>query len=279
MTLEEGLGTKKTLMVVKEVEFGVYLGNSPEKVLLPKKQVPEGVEVGDPIEVFLYKDSSDRLIATTNEPKIMLGELAVLTVAATGGIGAFLDWGLEKDLLLPFREQTAPLKKGDQILVALYIDKSQRLCATMKVYERLRTDSPYKVDDQVEGIIYELSDNFGVFVAVDNLYSALIPKREAFGKLRVGDRVKARVVKVKEDGKLDLSVREKAFLQMDADADLIMKRMEEYGGSLPFTDKADPELIKKEFDLSKNAFKRAIGRLLKEGKIEIREKSIEILNK
>ena len=279
MTLEEGLGTKKTLMVVKEVEFGVYLGNSQEKVLLPKKQVPEGVEVGDPIEVFLYKDSSDRLIATTNEPKIMLGELAVLTIAATGGIGAFLDWGLEKDLLLPFREQTAPLKKGDQILVALYIDKSQRLCATMKVYERLRTDSPYKVDDQVEGIIYELSDNFGVFVAVDNLYSALIPKREAFGKLRVGDRVKARVVKVKEDGKLDLSVREKAFLQMDADADLIMKRMEEYGGSLPFTDKADPELIKKEFDLSKNAFKRAIGRLLKEGKIEIREKSIEILNK
>ena len=277
MTLE--VGTKKTLMVVKEVEFGVYLGNSQEKVLLPKKQVPEGVEVGDPIEVFLYKDSSDRLIATTNEPKIMLGELAVLTVAATGGIGAFLDWGLEKDLLLPFREQTAPLKKGDQILVALYIDKSQRLCATMKVYERLRTDSPYKVDDQVEGIIYELSDNFGVFVAVDNLYSALIPKREAFGKLRVGDRVKARVVKVKEDGKLDLSVREKAFLQMDADADLIMKRMEEYGGSLPFTDKADPELIKKEFDLSKNAFKRAIGRLLKEGKIEIREKSIEILNK
>lgn len=279
MTLEEGLGTKKTLMVVKEVEFGVYLGNSQEKVLLPKKQVPEGVEVGDPIEVFLYKDSSDRLIATTNEPKIMLGELAVLTVAATGGIGAFLDWGLEKDLLLPFREQTAPLKKGDQILVALYIDKSQRLCATMKVYERLRTDSPYKVDDQVEGIIYELSDNFGVFVAVDNLYSALIPKREAFGKLRVGDRVKARVVKVKEDGKLDLSVREKAFLQMDVDADLIMKRMEEYGGSLPFTDKADPELIKKEFDLSKNAFKRAIGRLLKEGKIEIHEKSIEILNK
>ena len=279
MTLEEGLGTKKTLMVVKEVEFGVYLGNSQEKVLLPKKQVPEGVEVGDPIEVFLYKDSSDRLIATTNEPKIMLGELAVLTVAATGGIGAFLDWGLEKDLLLPFREQTAPLKKGDQILVALYIDKSQRPCDTMNVYERLRTDSPYKVDDKVEGIIYELSDNFGVFVAVDNLYSALIPKREAFGKLRVGDRVKARVVKVKEDGKLDLSVREKAFLQMDADADLIMKRMEEYGGSLPFTDKADPELIKKEFDLSKNAFKRAIGRLLKEGKIEIREKSIEILNK
>ena len=278
------LGKKQELTVVKIVDFGVYLGEKigageKERVLLPKKQVPEGTGEGDVLTVFIYKDSSDRLIATTREPVAELGQLAVLKVAAVGKIGAFLDWGLEKDLLLPFREQTAPLKKGDQILVALYIDKSQRLCATMKVYERLRTDSPYKVDDQVEGIIYELSDNFGVFVAVDNLYSALIPKREAFGKLRVGDRVKARVVKVKEDGKLDLSVREKAFLQMDADADLIMKRMEEYGGSLPFTDKADPELIKKEFDLSKNAFKRAIGRLLKEGKIEIREKSIEILNK
>ncbi len=122
-----------------------------------------------------------------------------------------------------------------------------------------------KKDDHVEGIIYETSDNFGVFVAVDNCYSALIPKREAFGRLKVGDRVSARVLKVREDGKLDLSVREKAFLQMDADAAMIMKRMEEYGGKLPFNDKADPEVIKQEFGLSKNAFKRAVGRLLKEG--------------
>lgn len=279
MALTDNLGKKVRLMVVKEVEFGVYLGNSQEKVLLPKKQVPRGIEIGDPVEVFLYKDSSDRLIATTSEPKITLGELTVLRVVDTGRIGAFLDWGLEKDLLLPFREQTAKIKKGDEVLVALYIDKSGRLCATMKVYDKLQSDSPYQKDDQVEGTVYEISDNFGVFVAVDNRYSALIPKREAFGKLRVGDHVHARVVKVKEDGKLDLSVREKAFLQMDADADLIMKRMEAYGGSLPFTDKAEPELIKKEFGLSKNAFKRAVGRLLKEGKIQISEKHIEIRKK
>lgn len=275
MALSDNLGKKVRLMIVKEVEFGVYLGNSQEKVLLPKKQVPRGVEAGDPVEVFLYKDSSDRLIATTSEPKIMLGELAVLTVADVGKIGAFLDWGLEKDLLLPFREQTAKVKKGDEVLAALYVDKSGRLCATMKVYDRLRQDSPYQKDDEVEGIIYDTSDNFGVFVAVDDCYSALIPKREAFGSLKVGERIHARVTKVKEDGKLDLAVRKKAFLQMDTDVQTILERMEEYGGRLPFTDKADPERIKKEFGMSKNAFKRAVGRLLKEERIEICEKSIE----
>ncbi len=275
MVLSDNLGKKVRLMIVKEVEFGVYLGNSQEKVLLPKKQVPRGVEAGDPVEVFLYKDSSDRLIATTSEPKITLGELAVLTVADVGKIGAFLDWGLEKDLLLPFREQTAKVKKGDEVLAALYVDKSGRLCATMKVYDRLRQDSPYQKDDEVEGIIYDTSDNFGVFVAVDDCYSALIPKREAFGSLKVGERIHARVTKVKEDGKLDLAVRKKAFLQMDTDVQTILERMEEYGGRLPFTDKADPERIKKEFGMSKNAFKRAVGRLLKEERIEICEKSIE----
>ena len=280
MGLTDYLGKKRRLMIVKEVEFGVYLGNKDDKVLLPKKQVPKDVEVGDPVEVFLYKDSSDRLIATTQEPKITLDKLAVLKVADTGRIGAFLDWGLEKDLLLPFKEQTAKVKKGDQVLVALYVDKSERLCATMKVYEKLETDSPYKKDDHVEGIVYERSDNFGVFVAVDNKYSALIPKREAYGgHLQVGDKVHARVIKVREDGKLDLSVREKAFIQMDADAELIVKRMEEQGGKLPFTDKADPEKIKKELGLSKNAFKRAVGRLLKENKVIITEKSIEFPHK
>lgn len=276
MTLVENLGKKVRLMIVKQVDFGVYLGNSQEKVLLPKKEVPKGAELGDPVEVFLYKDSSDRLIATTGEPKITLGELKVLKVADTGKIGAFLDWGLPKDLLLPFREQTGKVKKGDEILVSLYVDKSDRLCATMKVYEKLRQDPPYQKDDRVEGIIYDSSDNFGMFVAVDDCYSALIPKREVFGDMRVGDRIQARVVRVKEDGKMDLAVREKAFMQMDADAKMVLKKIQENGGRMPFTDKAEPERIKKEFGLSKNAFKRAVGRLLKEGKIKIGEKSIEI---
>lgn len=274
MRLEELLGKKRTLMVVKKVDFGVYLGTNEERVLLPKKQVPRDIEIGDPIEVFLYKDSSDRLIATTNTPKITLDELAVLEVADTAKIGAFLNWGLEKDLLLPFKEQTSKVKKGNKVLVALYIDKSGRLCATMKVYPKLRTDHSYQKDDQVQGIIYDKSDNFGMFVAVDNRYSALIPKREAFGDLKVGDVVDARVAKVRDDGKMDLSVRKKAFMQMDDDATMILRRIEEYGGKLPFTDKADPEIIDKEFGMSKNAFKRAVGRLLKEKKIKITEKNI-----
>ncbi|MGN1267433.1 MAG: S1 RNA-binding domain-containing protein [Dorea sp.] len=276
MRLEERLGKKSTLMIVKKVDFGVYLGTNEERVLLPKKQVPKGLEIGDPVEVFLYKDSSDRLIATTNTPKITLGELAVLEVEDTARIGAFLNWGLEKDLLLPFKEQTSKVKKGDKVLVALYVDKTGRLCATMKVYEKLRTDSPYQKDDQVQGIIYDSSENFGMFVAVDNCYSALIPKREAFGDLKVGDMIEARVTKVKEDGKLDLSPRKKAFLQMDEDAQMVFARIQEYGGKLPFNDKADPELIKKEFGLSKNAFKRAVGRLLKERKVKITDKGITL---
>lgn len=279
MRLTDELGKRRMLTIVKKVDFGVYLGTKEERVLLPKKEVPAGAEAGDPVEVFLYKDSDDRLIATTAVPGITLGELAVLTVKDTGRIGAFLDWGLPKDLLLPFKEQTAKVKKGDQVLVSLYVDKSGRLCATMKVYGLLRTDAPYKKDDTVEGIIYDTSDNFGVFVAVDNCYSALIPKREAYGKLCVGDKVHGRVVKVREDGKLDLSVREKAFLQMDTDAQMIMEKMKQKGGKLLFTDKAETELIKRELGLSKSAFKRAVGRLLKERRIRITENSIEILEK
>ena len=131
----------------------------------------------------------------------------------------------------------------------------------------------------MQGTVYEISDNFGVFVAVDDRYSGLIPKREDFGNLKVGDKITARVTKVREDGKLNLSVRKKAFLQMEDDAQTLLKRLKMSGGKLPFTDKSDAELIKKEFGFSKNAFKRAVGRLLKEQKIRINEKGIEILEK
>lgn len=272
--MELTLGKKQVLTIVKQVEFGVYLGTEKEKVLLPKKQVPEGAEPGDPVEVFLYKDSQDRLIATTNTPLLTLGELAVLEVAETGKYGAFLKWGLEKDLFLPFKEQTSRVKKGDKCLVTLYVDKSQRLCATMRVYELLRKDSEYKKDDMVTGIVYETSRQFGAFVAVDNQFSALIPRRELFREIPVGTIVHARVTSVKEDGKLDLSLREKAFVQMDADAEMIYEKMKSQNGMIPFTDKAEPEMIKREFGMSKAAFKRAVGRLLKAGKIEIGEQKI-----
>ncbi len=271
------LGEKQTLVVIKKVDFGVYLAEkqgSEEKVLLPQKQVPEGTDLGSSLEVFIYKDSDDRLIATTSDPKIMLGDVRVLKVKETTRIGAFMDWGLEKDVLLPFKEQTAKVKAGDDVLCAMYIDKSSRLCVTMNVYKYLKNDSPYQKDDKVMGTVYEMSDNFGAFVAVDDIYSGLIAKKELYGNVKIGDRVSARVVSVKEDGRLNLSVREKAYLQMDTDADKIFSMIRDCGGKLPFTDKASPELIREKTGMSKNEFKRAVGRLLKEGKISIGESGI-----
>ena len=273
------LGRKQELVVVKTVDFGVYLGEDQnagmdERVLLPKKQVPENFNIGDKIEVFLYKDSRDRLIATVNIPKLMVGEVGFLKVSQVTKIGAFLDWGLEKDILLPYKEQTRKVREGEEVLAALYIDKSSRLAATMNVYEYLHKDSEYKKDDIVTGMIYQTSDNFGVFVAVDNIYSALIPRKEVVGELRIGDTVQARVTGVKPDGKLDLSVREKAYLQIEKDAVKILQIIDSFDGVLPFTDRANPEVIKRETQMSKNEFKRAIGNLLKNGKIEIKENCI-----
>ena len=271
------LGKMQELMVVKKVDFGVYLApedNQEEKVLLPGKQVPEGCETGDFVKVFIYRDSKDRLIATRKEPKLSLGEVAVLTVAQTGKFGAFLDWGLEKDLFLPFKEQTARVQEGDSFPVVLYVDKSGRLCASMKIYHYLQTDSPYKKDDQVSGHLYEISHQFGAFVAVDDRYSALIPPREMFGELRVGELIQARVIAVHEDGKRDLSIRDKSYRIIETDAVKVMELIESFDGVLPFNDKASPEVIKRETQMSKNEFKRAVGHLLKNGRIEITEKSI-----
>ena len=225
--------------------------------------------MADSLSVFIYRDSEDRLIATTREPMLQVGGLAVLTVKQVGRIGAFLDWGLEKDLFLPFKQQTASVKPGEQCLVTLYVDKSGRLCASMKVYHFLRTDSSYQKDDKVEGIVYEISSNFGTFVAVDDCFSALIPRKEPAEGIRVGDRITARVTEVKEDGKLSLSLREKAYMQMGEDAEKLLTLIREAGGSLPIGDKSAPDKIRELTGMSKNEFKRAAGNLYKQRAAEI----------
>lgn len=274
------IGEKQVLRIDKQVPFGVYLTSDipNERVLLPRSQVPENAAIGDELEVFLYKDSEDRLIATRKEPKLTLHQVGYLTVIQVSRIGAFLDWGLDKDLLLPYHEQPRErVKEGQTVLVAVYIDKSERLCATMNVYPWLRTDSPYQTGDQVTGVVYETSRNFGAFVAVDSIYSALIPRRELFRDLKAGDVVQARVTGVKPDGKLDLSIREKGILQIDADAETILNMLRERDGVLPFTDKASPELIREETHMSKNEFKRAVGHLLRENRISIETDRIVLL--
>ena len=270
------LGKTQCLNIVKVTDFGVYLGTEEDKVLLPKKQVPDDVEVGDALTVFVYRDSSDRLIATTNKPKIQLGELKRLKVSQVTGIGAFLDWGLEKDLFLPYKEQTTQVRPGERYLIALYIDKSSRLCGTMNVYDYLEDNPPYVKDDQVSGIVYNYNERFGAFVAVDNKYHGMLLKRELHRNVQIGEQIEARVINVRKDGKMDLSLQKKAYLQMEDDAKKIYEIIEAMGGELPYTDKAKPEVIKNDFNMSKNEFKRGIGRLLKERKVSIGVNSIKL---
>ena len=273
------LGKKQTLRVLRKKEIGVYLGEGgsmEQGVLLPRKQVPDGIKVGDELEVFLYKDSEDRLIATVREPLLAIGELGLLTVVQAGSIGAFLDWGLERDLFLPFKEQKWKVRKGEKVLVSLYTDKSRRLCATMKIDKYLSADSPYKKDDEVKGILYEINRSIGGFVAVDRKYFGLIPAGELERDMIPGTGLEARVSRVREDGKLVLSARKKAYKQMSIDAESVYELIESYNGILPFTDKSAPELIRLETGLTKNAFKRAVGHLLKEGKIQIKTDTIEL---
>lgn len=275
------LGEYQTLTIVKKVAFGVYLAesrDSQEKVLLPKSQVPANAVLGDSMEVFLYRDSQDRMIATCARPKLTLGGLAVLRVSQIGKIGAFLDWGLEKDLFLPYKEMNGKVREGDEVLVTLYLDKSARLCASMKhLYDKLETNAPYEKGETVTGRVYEFGHDFGTFVAVDDRYSAMIPRSEDTSDLKIGDMIEARVTDVKADGKLDLSRRANKETQMDADAQRVLHVIEEYAGVLPFNDKASPEIIMREMQMSKAAFKRAVGRLYKERRIEITEKSIRLL--
>lgn len=266
------LGQKQSLIVSRKKSFGVYLGTgdgTEDSVLLPIRQVPQAAEIGDAIEVFIYRDSMDRLIATTKEPLIKLGGVALLQVKQITQIGAFLDWGLEKDLLLPFKEQTVNAKEGESYLVALYIDKSSRLCATMKIYDYLRTDHQYQKEDRVQGYIYQINEAYGAFVAVDNKFHGLVPQNELLSGVSVGSVITARVAVIREDGKMELSIREKIGRQIDIDARKLMDILDSYAGILPFTEKAAPEVIARETGLSKAAFKRAVGRLLKNKDIEI----------
>lgn len=274
------IGEKQKLKVIEKKDIGFYLSKSDDsydKVLLPNSQVLEEVNVGDSVEVFIYKDSQDRLVATMKEPKLKMGEVNLLKVVEVSRIGAFLDMGLSKDLLLPFSEQNEEVKEGNSYLVGMYLDKSERLCATMKVSSFLIVDSPYKENDWVKGTIYSINDEIGAFVAVDNKYEALIPQKEIDEKLEIGQIIEARVTAIKEDGKIDLSLKKKAYKQMKDDSKMLLDIIEQKGGELLLNDKSEPKDIKREVNMSKNAFKRAVGSLLKSKQIEFTEDGIRKL--
>ncbi|MGN0269269.1 MAG: S1 RNA-binding domain-containing protein [Candidatus Weimeria sp.] len=263
----------QNLTIARFKEFGALLEENKDdekRILLPSREVPEEAKIGDTIKIFIYLDSKDRMIATTKEPLITLDQVKTLTVTDVTKIGLFLDWGLPKDLLLPFHEINGKPEKGDEVLVRLYIDKSGRPAATMRhLYQYLRTDSPYKKGDMVEGRIYEFGHDFGTFVAVDDIFSGMIPRHEDTSHLQIGDVINLKVTDVKPDGKLALTTRKEAYQELDEDGAKLMEIIDSYAGVLPFTEKASPEVIKRETGLSKAAFKRAIGHLYKERKITL----------
>lgn len=271
------IGTWNELQIDRIKTVGAYLTDGREDVLLPRNQLPKDAREGDMITCFIYRDSEDRPIATLKKPLIEMGQIRTLEAKSVTNIGAFMDWGLERDLFLPFKEQTAKVVKGKSYPVRLYLDKTGRLSCSMRLYEHLEKDPPYKKGDHAKGIVYQVKPGFGAFVAVEDRYSGLIHASELYDRISVGDQVDVRIVEVREDGKMDLSLRDSIPKQMNADAEMVYGIIESYGGTLPFTDKADPELIREEFGLSKNAFKRAVGHLLKEKKVEITEDSIRIL--
>jgi predicted RNA-binding protein (virulence factor B family) len=236
-------------------------------VLLPKGEIPENAAVGDVLQVFIYQNSEKRAVATLKKPLAVAGELAYLKLTSQTEIGAFLDLGLDRGLFLPFREQAFPLETEQSYLVYVYIDKSGRLCGTTHIYKHLRADAPYQKNDQVHGTVYRVHPKLGIFVAVDDRYLGLIPPTEFFRQVKHGERLEARIIRVREDGKLDLSLRNLAHLQMSADAEKLLRVMQENNGVLPFNEKTAPAEIERRLHMSKAAFKRAVGGLLRAKKI------------
>lgn len=277
------LGEIQELEVAKKVDIGVYLkseaNEKPEdRVLLPIKQVPLDTKVGDKIKVFVYRDSNDRIIATVKRPKITIGEIAYLKVAEMSRIGAFMNWGLEKDLFLPFKEQVGEIKLNGEYMVGLYIDKSDRLCATMNLFKVLRTDSPYKVNDIVKGTVFSLKRGLGAMVAVDGKYLGLIHEGEILGHLHSGQVVEVRISNIKEDGKLDLSLKDAPRLQIDKDGEKILKSLTKNKGALSLNDNSSPDDINKLLNMSKSSFKKAAGRLMKRNIIVMTKNGIKLID-
>ncbi len=276
------LGKLQELYIKRFTSIGAFLGAKEESfeerdVLLPKKELTDDLKVGDLLEVFLYADNRGKPVATRKKPKILMGEIRNLEVVDVVKIGAFVDWGLEKDLFLPFAEQSGKLTKGMSYPMVLYLDKSNRLCASMRIRNYLTTESPYEENDWVEGVIYSIHKDYGAFVAVDNQYEGMIRKEELLGAHVVGEEIRTRVSRVREDGRLDLTLRERGHIQIDSDALLILDVLKANGGFLKVNDNSDPELIYDMFAISKAAFKRAVGNLLKRKMIRFAGGGIELV--
>lgn len=276
------MGDYNDLQVIEEVDFGVYLGipgdgPADEKVLLPKKHVPEGTKIGDMLKVFIYRDSSDRIIATTLNPKAKVGEFAYLMVKDVNSQGAFLDWGLEKDLFVPFREQKTKMIEGNSYVVWIYVDdKTGRITATTKINNYLNL-KPVDVNpgDEVDLLVYKIMD-IGAGVIVNNAFQGLVYKNDIYQDIFVGDRLKGYVLKVRDDDKLDITIRKPGFSKVLDAKQQIIEKLEANNGFLFLHDKSSAEEIYHVLHMSKRSFKEAIGMLYKEKVIDIMDTGIRL---
>lgn len=261
------IGQFNKLKVIREVEFGVYLdGGSAGGILLPKPEVPENTRLGDLLQVFVYLDSDDEPIATTRRPRARMGQFASLKVVEVNQIGAFLDWGLPKDLFLPFNEQVKPLQAGDYVTVFLYLDNTNRIAATAKLEKHLDPEVQFTQAQLVELLVVRPTD-IGYQVIIDNCAMGLLQRQDIHRPVRPGQRLPGFIKQVREDGKIDVMLEKPGYARIDPLAQQVLKYLQSRDGFCPLGDKSDPEAIRELFGVSKKAYKMAVGQLMKAGRI------------
>ncbi|RLD67996.1 MAG: GntR family transcriptional regulator [Bacteroidetes bacterium] len=265
------IGKLNTLLVMREAEQGLYLdGDNLGDILIPKRYVPEGTAVDDEIEVFIYTDSEDRIIATTEKPHAMVGEFGAMKVVHVNKFGAFMDWGLMKDLFVPFREQKMKMLEGNTYVVFVYLDlDTDRVAASAKLDQFLDETPPtFEQGEEVEIIIAQRTD-LGYKVIINETHWGLIFKNEIFGNIQIGDKRKAYIKNMRDDDKIDVSLQKEGYERIDSVSKTILQKIEDESGFLALTDKSSPEEISATFGISKKAFKKAIGTLYKQRLIEL----------
>jgi uncharacterized protein len=273
------LGIKNTLKILRGTGVGMFLGdNEDNDVLLPKKYIPEGVIVGDDIEVFIYRDSEDRIIATTLEPKIQLNEFACLQVKSVTGIGAFLDWGLEKDLFVPFREQNKKMEVDKWYVVYLYLDENtDRLVASCKVNRFLEKENfDLKISQEVDILVFEETD-LGLNAIINNRYKGLIYENEIFQRVKIGTRTKGYIKNLRDDNRIDLSLQKQGYENVEPNAQRILEKLKANEGFLDVTDKSDANYVMYQLEMSKKTFKKAVGALYRQRIIRIEDDGIYLV--
>jgi len=271
-------GQLNTLKVIREVEFGVYLeGDRDGGILLPKAEVPEGTRLGDRLQVFVYLDTNDMPIATTRRPRAQVGQFANLKVAEVNEVGAFLDWGLPKDLFLPFNEQTHRPQPGDHVTVYLYLDNTGRIAATTKVEKHLTTEVEYQQAQLVELLVWRRTD-IGYLVIIDNQAQGLLHQQDIHRPVRTGQRLPGFIKQLREDGKITVMLEKPGYGRVGPLAQQILQYLETRNGFCTLGDKSDPDAIRETFGVSKKAYKMALGQLMKAGRIRQDDQGIHLNN-